>query len=64
MIAGASEAGGDENRADLVAVETCRVGFVVEAWAAEVHGWQHRVMAIRRWQHGNDYRRVRADVGS
>ena len=33
------EAGGDEHRADFVAVETGCVGFVVEAWSTNMNRW-------------------------
>ena len=39
MIACAGQPGGDEHRADLVAVKTGRVGLVVEAWPADMHCW-------------------------
>ncbi len=38
VIAGASEAGGDQHGADLVAVQTGRVGLVVQAWSTDVNG--------------------------
>jgi hypothetical protein len=39
VITGSGESGGDEHCADLVAVQTSRVGLVVEAWPADMHGW-------------------------
>ncbi len=38
VIAGAGEAGGDEHRADLVAVQAGGVGLVIQAWSAHMHG--------------------------
>ena len=38
MVAGAGEPGGDEHRAELVAVEADRVGLVVEAGSADMYG--------------------------
>ena len=38
VVAGAGESGGDEHRADLVAVQAGRVRLVVEAGSADVHG--------------------------
>ena len=35
---GGAEAGGDQQRADLVAVQPDRVGLVVQPWPAHVHG--------------------------
>jgi hypothetical protein len=40
VIAGTGQAGGDEHRADLVSVQTGRVGLVIQARAADMNGWR------------------------
>jgi hypothetical protein len=38
VVAGTGEAGGDEQRADLIAVEADCVRLVVQAWTPNMHG--------------------------